>query len=198
MNSLIMNEESQTTVIESIFVYPGCTEKEKQNYTRQKEKSHFTSPEEEYMWANNQIKKCSKCGEDKKLTEFSGNTSGTDAFDRSGYRLRRPECSECTKKVSQGKIAAKIIAKTNNISYKAPEGTTCAICKKLPVKGNELVFDHCHKTEKFRGYCCNSCNRSMGVLGDDVEGMMNVINYLLKSEPRQICQNEDGSLMLIT
>jgi hypothetical protein len=38
----------------------------------------------------------------------------------------------------------------------------------------------------------------MGVLGDDVEGMMNVINYLLKSEPRQICQNEDGSLTLIT
>jgi hypothetical protein len=49
---------------------------------------------------------------------------------------------------------------------------------------------------KFRGYCCNSCNRSLGVLGDDVEGIINVLNYLLISDPMTIKQDETGKLYI--
>lgn len=170
------------------------TKKEEDNYIRQKDKCIFNSPQEEYEWAITQYKVCSKCSENKTLTCYAGNTSGTDAFDKSGYRLRRPECVSCTKSANLGKNQAKKTAKTLGISYTAPEGTVCGICNKPPTTRNGLVFDHCHKNNIFRGYCCNSCNRSIGVLGDDVDGLLRVLNYLLKSEPQEIVQDEDGTL----
>ena len=175
---------------------PIFTQKERENYTRQKDKAHFSSPEQEFRWARITIKTCSKCNIDKNLTSYQGNTSGTDAFDKVGKRLRRPECSECTKQVAKGKTQAKKFAADAGIPYKAPEGTKCAICKTEAKSGNGLVFDHCHRTNTFRGYCCNSCNRSMGVLGDNVEGLIKVMNYLLKSEPTTISQEEDGTLKI--
>ena len=81
--------------------------KETENYNRQKDKCIFKTPEEEYEWAKKQKKTCSKCLTEKILSDFNGNTSGTDAFDKNGYRLRRPECKICTKNVSIGKTEAK-------------------------------------------------------------------------------------------
>ena len=170
------------------------TAKEIQNYIRQKDKCHYKNPKDEYLWAITQNKTCSKCAKEKKLNEFNGNTSGTDAFDKNGYRLRRPECNECTKNASKGKSEAKKNAKEKGIEYKAPDGTVCDICKKPPSPGNSIVFDHCHLTNKFRGYCCNSCNRSIGMLGDNIDGMIKVLNYLVKNDPCKIIQNDDGSL----
>jgi hypothetical protein len=175
---------------------PAFSEKERNNYIRQKDNAHFSSPEEEYVWAETQFKTCTKCGIHKSLNCYNGNTSGRDAFDKSGYRLRRPECEDCTKKASQGKTEAQQIAKKEGIPFKAPEGTTCEICKKAATKGNGLVFDHCHKKNVFRGYVCNSCNRSLGVLGDDIQGLIIAMNYLLKSEPTKIIQDEDGQLKI--
>ena len=173
------------------------TKTELDNYTRQSTKCKFKTPQEEYDWAKTQPKVCSKCQVTKTLVDFRGNTSGTDAFDRDGYRLRRPECIECTKSVSKGKNEAKKKAKELGIPYVAPEGTVCAVCNKPPSKGNCLVFDHCHELNIFRGYCCNSCNRSMGILGDNVQGLLNAVNYLLKTEKNKIVQNEDGTLTII-
>lgn len=173
------------------------TKTELDNYTRQSTKCKFKTPQEEYDWAKTQLKVCSKCQVTKTLVDFRGNTSGTDAFDRDGYRLRRPECIECTKSVSKGKNEAKKKAKELGIPYVAPEGTVCAVCNKPPSKGNCLVFDHCHELNIFRGYCCNSCNRSMGILGDNVQGLLNAVNYLLKTEKNKIVQNEDGTLTIV-
>ena len=172
------------------------TKKEYANYTRQKGATHFSNPEEEYAWASEQKKNCSKCSHLLVLTAFQGNCSGRDAFDKSGYRLRRPECVECQKNVSSGKTRAKKIAASMGISYEAPEGTRCAICDRPPTKGNGLVFDHCHVRNVFRGYCCNSCNRSLGVLGDDKEGILNVMNYILRSDPAVIFQGEGGMMCI--
>jgi hypothetical protein len=173
------------------------TEKEKENYKRQKNKCRFQNPIEEYKWAKTQKKICSKYSQEKNLCDFNGNTSGTDAFDKNGYRLRRPECKECTKNISKGKSEAKKKAKELGFSIVAPIGTSCAICNKLPSRGNDLVFDHCHVKNIFRGYCCNSCNRSIGVLGDNIDGLLRVINYLIKTDNCTIIQNEKGQLVKI-
>ena len=176
---------------------PVFTQKEHDNYIRQQDKCVFKNANDEYLWAKTQNKTCSKCLIEKKLCDFNGNTSGTDAFDKNGYRLRRPECNECTKNVSKGKNEAKKKAKELGISYVAPEGTLCAVCNKPPSVGNGLVFDHCHTNNVFRGYCCNSCNRSIGVLGDNVDGILQVLNYLLKSEKCAIVQDENGQLVKV-
>ena len=171
------------------------TENERQNYVRQSSKCRFTSPDEEYNWAKTQLKICSKCATQKYLCDYNGNTSGTDAFDKSGIRLRRPECKDCTANVGKGKALATKLAKEMGIPYVAPEGTLCAVCKKPASSGNGIVFDHCHVANVFRGYCCNSCNRSIGVLGDNVDGLLKALNYLLKTEKMSIFQNENGELV---
>lgn len=171
--------------------------KEYNHYSRYADMTKFKTPEKEWEWALTQTRKCSKCEEEKCLTEYTYNTSGRDPFDKKGYRARRPECSICTNLASKGKSDAKKRAKELGIPHKAPEGTLCGICNKLPRRGDELVFDHCHCKNIFRGYAHNSCNRAMGILGDDVEGLLRSLNYLLKTEPRKIKQGEDGVLRII-
>jgi Recombination endonuclease VII len=52
----------------------------------------------------------------------------------------------------------------------------CQICGKT----EELCYDHCHDTMKFRGVLCRGCNRSLGQLGDNIEGIKKVLDYLQK------------------
>tara|TARA_Y100000389_G_scaffold63903_2_gene59918 strand:+ start:243 stop:779 length:537 start_codon:yes stop_codon:yes gene_type:complete len=173
------------------------TKREYEIYNEQANKSNFDSPLCEYsLYSSITTKKCSKCSIEKTLDQFSGNTSSSDHFDKNGYRLRRPECKECSKKVASGKNLAKKKAKQLGID-KPPYGSICAICYKEPRLGNDLVFDHCHKTDTFRGWCCNSCNRSIGVLGDDIDGVLKVLNYLLKSKPTKIVQNSETNQLVV-
>jgi len=51
----------------------------------------------------------------------------------------------------------------------------CAICK---VKEKILCVDHCHKTGKVRGLLCHLCNRSIGMMKDDVRILESAIVYL--------------------
>ena len=54
--------------------------------------------------------------------------------------------------------------------------TSCEICGKT----EELCYDHCHSTMKFRGVLCRGCNRSLGQLGDSLESILKVVKYLEK------------------
>jgi hypothetical protein len=52
----------------------------------------------------------------------------------------------------------------------------CALCG---IK-KRLDVDHCHKTKRIRGLLCGLCNRALGVLGDNEEGLLKAIKYLRK------------------
>ena len=190
---IVHNQEQAAFKIMASY---SITENERQLYIKQKDKANFNSAEEEFEYALGQEKQCSKCGEMKTLTEYGGNTSGRDAFDKSGFRLRRPECKDCNRKANSGKNEAKKLAEKMGIPYKAPHGTKCAICGKPEKKGDGLVFDHCHITNTFRGYLHNSCNRSMGTLGDNVESLLNVVNFLNNTENRIIIQDNNGKMKI--
>lgn len=138
-------------------------------------KAKFSSATEERDWARTQEKQCSKCKEKLPVSCFNGNTSGADPFDKNGYRLRRPECRSCSQKTAKGKAAARRKANTQ----KPPPGTTCEIC----MSDQNIVFDHDHVTNTFRGWLCNPCNRAMGVFMDSEEGLQRAINYLQKPRP---------------
>lgn len=55
----------------------------------------------------------------------------------------------------------------------------CAICKAPQEKLSEsLSVDHDHKASTFRGILCGSCNRAIGLLGDNPKTITGAIQYL--------------------
>jgi hypothetical protein len=61
------------------------------------------------------------------------------------------------------------------------QNNTCAICDVKHTDIKKLHVDHCHKTGEVRGLLCNNCNNGMGKLGDSIERLELVINYLKQS-----------------
>jgi hypothetical protein len=55
----------------------------------------------------------------------------------------------------------------------------CKICNKHQSECKiTFAIDHCHKTGKIRGLLCNTCNRGLGYLQDDIVLLQNAIIYL--------------------
>ena len=54
----------------------------------------------------------------------------------------------------------------------------CEICERT----DNLCYDHCHTTMKFRGILCRSCNAAIGHLGDNLAGVQRAIVYLTTKE----------------
>tara|TARA_B100001057_G_C22759090_1_gene915004 strand:+ start:140 stop:556 length:417 start_codon:yes stop_codon:yes gene_type:complete len=120
-----------------------------------------------------ETRKCSKCGVIHPLTEeyFRKNQSTNTG----GDKYFRPECKKCTSKVSTGKDKAYKLAGNPE---RPPLGTPCDLCTRTD---KTLVFDHCHKTLVHRGWLCQSCNRSLGMRGDDIDGMLESAIYIAKN-----------------
>ena len=64
-------------------------------------------------------------------------------------------------------------------TYKQRMSTSdkCEVCAAT----TELCYDHDHGTMMFRGVLCRACNRSIGQLGDSIEGLEKALNYLRKA-----------------
>ena len=164
-------------------------------------KRMFDTLEEGFIWDSITKKKCSVCKNIFPLTNYGTNTSGSDHFNsmkstsyKKGIRRRRPECNTCKKAVNDGIGKARKLAERSNLDYKAPKGIPCAICGKIHER---MVFDHCHKKNIFRGYLCDPCNRSLGILGDDIPNLTNAINYLMRTEGGRMKILPNGSLKWI-
>lgn len=57
-----------------------------------------------------------------------------------------------------------------------------ALCEKCNKPSNQnLHLDHCHETGKFRGWLCGKCNRGLGLLGDNLAGLMEMVEYLKRT-----------------
>ena len=54
---------------------------------------------------------------------------------------------------------------------------TCAICGTK----DRIVLDHDHKNNVIRGWLCQGHNAAIGTLGDNVESLQKVVNYLKRS-----------------
>jgi hypothetical protein len=59
--------------------------------------------------------------------------------------------------------------------------TTCELCDGINANGKALSLDHCHATNKFRGWLCNKCNTGIGKLGDNLRGILRAAAYLEKN-----------------
>ena len=118
----------------------------------------------------NATKKCKICGEVKPYSEFHKN--GT---------WRRPECKVCW--IELTKNYRKLRGK-----HPTPElGSPCQGCGRTD---QLLTWDHCHKTTEHRGWLCHNCNTGIGKLGDNLQGVTNAMNYLLR--PRKLASDTNG------
>lgn len=121
------------------------------------------------------VKECSKCKYVLPLAAFSRTSGGN---------YLRPECKKCNNELS------KVREKLKQEHGSAPENYLCPIClgdeKQVNGRGNtkngSWVLDHCHETEKFRGWLCHKCNRSLGGFDDNVAMLERAIQYLKESE----------------
>lgn len=54
----------------------------------------------------------------------------------------------------------------------------CAICEQPCKTGRKLAVDHCHETKRVRALLCASCNRGIGMFGDNLSLLKKAVAYL--------------------
>ena len=107
-----------------------------------------------------------------------------DMFRLTLGKYRRSECRECDKS------ARRAVRHIRSFIQEFPgDDYICPICKRngeeIKLKGGRKsgtwCCDHDHKTLKFRGWLCHSCNRGLGVMNDSVDQLEAAIDYLKMS-----------------
>lgn len=106
---------------------------------------------------------------------------------KDGYDSR---CKECVKAYSKAyhktdDARHNLLVKRYGITLKhyndmcEQQDNKCGICNNEDKEKAEfLCVDHCHNTNKVRGLLCTRCNRALGQLGDDLESILKVVEYL--------------------
>ena len=153
------------------------------------------------------MKKCTKCGVEKPLSEFSKKHSTKDglqihcktccAFNYKNWLTKNPKQKQkITARALQwknnNKEKHKIFVQKHN--YKKRYGLTveqkqamidgqdgkCAICKSDLETTHNVCVDHCPKTNIVRGILCRKCNLGIGHLNDSTEILKSAVKYLQK------------------
>ena len=144
------------------------------------------------------MKTCSKCKLNKNLNQFYVKVDG-----RMG---RAAACIECTKKQTaeykkkfpeahRSRVRKYNYAK-HNITIEQWEnmlnkqGGVCAACGEQNSAERNLHIDHDHSCcegtyscgKCIRGLLCSQCNTALGLLGDDINKVMNLAAYLVSHE----------------
>ena len=122
-------------------------------------------------------KSCTVCGEEKPVEEFS-NTRKNQPRDESVNReyYKHPQCKPC-----QGR-GAQAVKKIKKDPLTPQPKKTCDNCGKEFKNKQDILLDHDHCSEKFRGWLCRRCNAGIGQLGDDIKGLSGAIIYLIKAK----------------
>jgi hypothetical protein len=137
-------------------------------------------------------KRCIRCGELKRPSEFF---SKSDTKDRlSSY------CRACHKSYKRENYNANVIKgyhlkrvyKITLEDYRGmyqEQGGVCAICRQpetdIDAKNGlvrDLAVDHNHRTGQVRGLLCRRCNQVVGLLNEDRNLLLQMIDYISHDE----------------
>ncbi|QCW23048.1 hypothetical protein [Synechococcus phage S-B05] len=130
---------------------------------------------------------CNKCGETKEFKSFSPKGKRVD-----GSRKYSSHCKPCQAKVKKERYSPE---RKREKDLKSKYGITlneyddmltrqnykCAICGTDDTtfsNGKRFHVDHCHTTGKVRGLLCGKCNVALGHIGDNIDTLSRMINYL--------------------
>ena len=67
-------------------------------------------------------------------------------------------------------------------------------CENCNIMTPHLMFDHCERTKRFRGWLCRSCNSGLGMLGDHPEGLIDSLDYYIITDPDETYELTPESL----
>lgn len=120
---------------------------------------------------------CTKCRENKDISEFP-----RDKYKKDGFST---QCKNCHREYIFKKKYGISIKEYNEILK--TQDDKCAICNRSQIDNNIhnltrkptfLPVDHCHKTGKIRGLLCGNCNVALGLFQDNPEILLKAITYL--------------------
>lgn len=122
---------------------------------------------------------CRTCKIEKEETEFNiirstyRGPNGDISYEH--YRL---DCRDCHAR----KKYEKMLLRTYGLSLKEyneliiQQNNQCAICK--IIFETTPYVDHCHSTGRVRGLLCSKCNFGIGQFNDDINLLLQAIEYL--------------------
>lgn len=142
-------------------------------------------------------KSCSRCKEEKSVSEFyisKGRISSACKSCKSDmykdWEKRNPEKRKEIHSKHYEKTARWHVLKykygISKQEYEAMlfyQDGKCAICyttNSRHNKSNNLLVDHCHDSLKIRGLLCNRCNTALGLINDETSILKRMIEYLNK------------------
>jgi hypothetical protein len=153
---------------------------------------HLGSNLDEFLTEEN-LKRCPKCGKTKDRAEFSKKRTAKDGL--------QGTCKECC--AAYAKVYDKTYSKTEarrasqrrrglrkygltEEGFQAildSQDGRCACCgTDTPGgHGNQWHVDHCHETGKIRGLLCAHCNTGAGKFGDNLEGALLHVDYMIRT-----------------
>lgn len=121
---------------------------------------------------------CMHCNTEKPISAFWRNRTGHDNRCMACHTGRKRDVEKLRRDPSTPKMPDR-----------------CQCCgrenqKKLNIPGKmgyNLNLDHYYDNGKpfFRGWVCKQCNSGIGYLGDDINGVFNAIDYLIRSLPEE-------------
>jgi hypothetical protein len=141
---------------------------------------------------NQTMRTCNVCGESKALTEYYVNNKGNlHGKCKKCYVKKQQETYDPVKKRNENlkRCYGITLDEYNNLLNN--QNGKCATCGTTKPGGrksgrgggtNVFVVDHCHNTGAVRGLLCHSCNRAMGLLGDNTHIIEEMIKYLQKHQ----------------
>jgi hypothetical protein len=69
--------------------------------------------------------------------------------------------------------------------YEALVNKSQGACEVCGDTESRLCIDHCHSTKKVRGMLCHNCNTALGLIKDNEDTLVRLIQYLEQSKQLQ-------------
>ena len=142
------------------------------------------------------MKQCTKCGEQKPLSEFTKHKSGKNGIRAQcklclsltylaqfGIYTKKPKrTEEETKNLYKSRAFKRKygISKEDFYVLKFKQNNKCAICQNKLENDKKSHMDHCHNSGKLRGVLCVACNLGLGMFKDSLPILKSAAKYIKK------------------
>jgi len=125
---------------------------------------------------------CGKCKEYKKPEDFDKDSRSWNELENICKDCRSHKRKTCEEKENIWEFCLKKrygMTRQEYADILAEQDGLCSICKQ-PEQNRRFSVDHCHDTGKIRGLLCSKCNTALGLFNDNIDSLVNAIDYLRK------------------